>query len=350
MPTFDPSSNTFTAVAPSNIAFLKYWGKRDPARQWPANDSISMTLSACKTVTTARRILDNFDSFTIDGVTIKSNSHKEHKIFRQLDRIRTSLNMSGNLEISSENSFPSSCGIASSASGFSALTLASAAALLGTSNWNELGAFGASRGTIAHLARMGSGSAGRSLFGGYVKWTAGDSHEQQDIKQLWPDEHWKLADVIVVISSEPKATSSSEAHKAAWGSRLFGPRLAGISPRAKALEDAINRKDLELLGREIESEALEMHAVCMTGTPPITYLTEKSAEFLAWLRAKRQRGELNAWATIDAGPNLHLICQTQDAPTISKIIQRDWSDLQIIMDETGAGPSLASSQRSSINV
>jgi diphosphomevalonate decarboxylase len=105
-----------------------------------------------------------------------------------------------------------------------------------------------------------------------------------------------------------------------------------------------------LLGREIESEALEMHAVCMTGTPPITYLTEKSAEFLAWLRAKRQRGELNAWATIDAGPNLHLICQKQDATTISKIIQRDWPDLRTIMDETGAGPSLAPSQRSAGNV
>lgn len=350
MATYDPSSTSFTATSPSNIALLKYWGKRDSSLQWPANDSISMTLNACKTVTTAKRSLNNFDSFTMDGVTIKSNSDKNHKIFRQLDRVRSSLNANGYLELSSENSFPSSCGIASSASGFSALTLASTAALLGTANWEELNSLGANRRLLAHLSRMGSGSAGRSVYGGYVKWTAGASPEHQEIGQLWTDEHWKLSDIIVVISADAKATSSSDAHKAAWGSPLFAPRLAGITGRAKVLEDALARKDLELLGREIETEALELHAICMTGTPPITYLSEKTSAFLSWVRSQRQCGLLNAWATIDAGPNLHLICRPQDAPTVCKTIQNEWSGLRLITDETGTGPSIVSTQRSVKNV
>jgi len=350
MTTNAPSSISFTATTPSNIALLKYWGKRDPSLQWPANDSISMTLNVCKTITTARRSLNNFDSFTMDGLTINSNSHKTHKIFRQLDRVRASLNVHGCLELFSENSFPSSCGIASSASGFSALTLASAAALLGTANWEELDTLGASRGVLAHVSRMGSGSAGRSIYGGYVKWTAGTSPEQQEIDQLWTDEHWKLSDIIVVVSSEAKATSSSDAHKAAWGSPLFGPRLSGVNEKAKILEDALARKDLELLGREIETEALELHAICMTGTPPVTYLTEKTSAFLSWLRSQRQRGMINAWATIDAGPNLHLLCRPEDAASVCKNIQKEWPDMRCIMDETGPGPSLISTQRSVKNV
>jgi diphosphomevalonate decarboxylase len=350
MTTYAPSSTSFTATTPSNIALLKYWGKRDLSLQWPANDSISMTLNACKTVTTARRSLNNLDSFTMDGLTINSNCHKDHKIFRQLDRIRSSLNVHGFVELTSENSFPSSCGIASSASGFSALTLASAAALLGTANWEELDTLGANRRVLAHLSRMGSGSAGRSIYGGYVKWTAGASAEQQEIDQLWTDEHWRLSDIIVVISSEAKAISSSDAHKAAWGSPLFGPRLSGVAEKAKILEDALARKDLELLGHEIETEALDMHAICMTGTPPITYLTEKTSAFLSWLRSHRQRGMIHAWATIDAGPNPHLICRPQDAAGVCKAIQQEWPDLHCIMDETGPGPSLISTQRSVKNV
>ena len=341
-----PHALTYTATTPSNIALLKYWGKRDIELQWPANDSISMTLSVCKTTTSAKRSHHHYDSFTFNGRTIQSNTHNDHKVFRQIDRIRKTLNTFAHLDVTSENSFPASCGIASSASGFSALTLACAAALLGTANWAELDALGANRAKLAQLSRMGSGSAGRSVYGGFVKWTAGESADQQTIQQLWTCDHWKLADIIVVISSEAKAVSSSQAHQAAWGSRLFRPRLAAIPARAKILEAAIATKDLELLGREIENEALDMHAVCMTGTPPITYLSEKTTAFVSWLRTERQRGAINAWATIDAGPNLHVICSLDDMDRVSKAINDQWPDFKLIHDATGSGPTLAAGQRS----
>lgn len=340
----DPTQHGFTAVSPSNIAFLKYWGKRDATNQWPANDSISMTLSACKTTTTARRSANNFDSFTLDGVTINSNVHNEHKIFRHLNRVRSAFNMNGNLDVVSQNSFPSSCGIASSASGFSALTIACVAALYQTTRWDEFASVGASRDKLAHLSRLGSGSAGRSMFGGYVKWTAGPSSDEQTIKQLWTETHWDLADVIIILSPDAKEVASSEAHAAAWGSRLFGPRLAGIEMRARMLEEAIKTKDIELLGREIESEALEMHAICMTGSPQITYITETTSSFLSWLRSERGRGRIQAWATIDAGPNVHLICKKEHAQKTAEHVKANWNDAQIILDSTGPGPHMTTSQ------
>lgn len=344
MTEMNPTQRGFTAVSPSNIAFLKYWGKRDVTNQWPANDSISMTLSACKTTTTARRSGNNFDSFTLDGVTINSNANKDHKIFRHLNRVRSTLNMSGNLDIVSQNSFPSSCGIASSASGFSALTLACVAALYQTTTWEDFASFGASRDKLAHLSRLGSGSAGRSMFGGYVKWTAGHSPDKQTISQLWTETHWDLADVIVVLSPGAKEIPSSEAHAAAWGSRLFGPRLAGIDMRAKLLQEAIKNKDVELLGREIESEALEMHAICMTGAPQITYITETTSSFLSWLRTERARGDIQAWATIDAGPNIHLVCKKEHAQKTAEHVKANWKDAQIILDSTGPGPYITTTQ------
>jgi diphosphomevalonate decarboxylase len=336
----DPVHRSFTATSPSNIALVKYWGKRDADLQWPANDSISMTLSACMSVTTARRTTDFYDTFRLGDINLRSDVNKEHKVFRHIQRLRDALNVSGCLEISSKNSFPASCGIASSASGFSALTIAATASLLGSSKWDELSSLGACTNFLTHMARMGSGSAGRSLFGGFVQWTAGASSEEQSVKQLYPIDHWQLADVIVVLSADEKKISSTEAHKAAWGSPLFAPRLAGLPDRIKSVNNAISGKDIELLGREIESEALEMHAVCMTGTPQINYLSEKTVSFFAWLRTERQRGRIPAWATIDAGPNLHLICLKDDAAKVAQLIEKEWPGTTIIMDKTGSGPTV----------
>ena len=339
----DPSLIAFTAVAPSNIAFVKYWGKRDSELQWPANDSLSMTLSACKTTTTARRSRKVFDTFTFQNRTITSAEQSNHKIFRHISRIRETFGRKDSLDIVSENSFPSDCGIASSASGFCALTLSCAAALFGTETWEELAAYGATRTRLSHLARLGSGSAGRSTHGGFVQWSAGDTASDQRIEQRWPSQHWNLADIIVVLSSAPKSIPSSVAHRSTWTSPLFQPRLAGIATRMRLITMAIQNKDLESLGREIEMEALEMHAICMTATPAVNYFSEKTSGFLAWLRTERTHGRMPAWATIDAGPNIHLICRDVDADGIMNIIKRTWKDVHLIRDQVGSGPTISSS-------
>lgn len=350
MTTQQPSSAAFTASAPSNIAFVKYWGKRDAELQWPANDSLSMTLSNCKTTTTARKSPQGFDSFSFKNLTITSDQHPDHKVFRHISRIKSKLNRNDHLSITSDNSFPSDCGIASSASGFCALTLSCAAALLDTDNWDDLAAYGSTRAQLSHMARLGSGSACRSIYGGYVKWAAGDSASEQRVQQSWSHEHWALADIIVVLSSAPKAVSSSVAHQAAWASPLFQPRLAGIPSRMQIITNAIHNKDLESLGREIENEALEMHAICMTGAPVINYFSEKTSAFLSWLRAERTCGRLPAWATVDAGPNVHLICRQLDAEDVIRFVKKNWPDVQLIKDQVGSGPTITRAPRGGLDV
>jgi diphosphomevalonate decarboxylase len=335
-----PTSRAFTAVAPSNIALVKYWGKRDEAAQWPANDSLSMTLSESRTITTARRSSGGFDSFTMAGQMILSHENGDHKIFRHLNRLRESLNVTGRLEIISENTFPTGCGIASSASGFAALTLASAAALTGESAWDALATRGASRAALANWARMGSGSAGRSLLGGFTRWNAGENPDSQTINNEFSSDHWDLADVIVVLSSAEKHTSSTEAHRAAWGSPLFAARLAGIPDRLKLVTQAIRERDLAVLGREIETDAMEMHAVAMSGSPAINYFSEDTARFTAWTREQRRAGRLPAWFTIDAGPNVHLICRQSDASDIAATVRKEWKNAKLIMDRVGKGPTI----------
>lgn len=336
----EPNFQSFTAIAPSNIALLKYWGKRDAAMQWPANDSLSMTLSTCKTITTATATNEGHDTFMFEGQSITSKTHPDHKIFRHIELVRKACGASRHITASSRNTFPSDCGIASSASGFAALTLASASAFLQTTKWDELSTKGLRRETLAHLARMGSGSAGRSLWGGLVLWTAGTSASEQRIEQIWSAEHWQLCDVIVVLSSTPKSMKSSDAHQAAWASPLYAPRLAAIPERFNRINRALADHNLENLGQEIEQEALDMHAVCMTGSPQVQYLTKASLDFLVWLRTERRFGRLPAWATIDAGPNIHLICLKRDCDNVVRAVQNSDFNCRVIVDHIGCGPSL----------
>ena len=330
----------WTAVAPSNIAFVKYWGKRDPASQWPANDSISMTLSQCRTTTTARPTSENFDVFVFGGKVIDSKSNSGHKIFRHLEMLRKDLNRESKLHICSENSFPSDCGIASSASGFAALTLSAAAALTGHGNWQDLSVVGITPERLAHWARRGSGSAGRSMFGGIVRWSAGASASEQTITQITSPSHWELSDVIVVLSDQEKPTSSSEAHLAAWGSPLFSTRIAGIPERIERVTRAILHHDIQMLGDQIECEALEMHAIAMTGQPPVNYLLQETINFTSWVRKERQRGSLPAWFTIDAGANVHMICETRDVDAVQRHIRKAFPTARLIIDQIGQGPKL----------
>jgi diphosphomevalonate decarboxylase len=336
---------SFTASAPSNIAFIKYWGKRDPELQWPANDSLSMTLKESRTITTARLSPQTYDTFSFEGRTLNSSQHPDHKIFRHLDRMRALTGISARLDIESQNTFPTGCGIASSASGFAALTIASAAALTGEDSLDGLATRGLGRSVLADCARQGSGSAGRSLFDGFVAWTAGKQPSEQKITREHPVNHWELADVIVVLSDLEKSVSSSQAHLAAWASPLFSPRLSGLSERLTNVRLALQNKDLRLLGSLIETDALEMHAVAMTGEPRVCYLSSDSQNFITWVRDERLAGRLDAWFTIDAGPNVHLICAADDASRISQHIKKHWPRAKVISDRVGSGPTLCRGTR-----
>jgi diphosphomevalonate decarboxylase len=321
--------------APSNIAFLKYWGKSDAELQWPAGDSLSMTLKNAKTTT---RIADAPE----DRIFYNERLTKDLKISSALQFLRKETGYGDPLQIDTSNSFPSSCGIASSASGMAALTIAFLAKATESRSFDELELHGYSKSRISHLARRCSGSAGRSLYGGYVEWLKGNDPSSQEINPLFTETPWHLHDLILIVSQEKKSTSSSKAHQSAASSPLFSTRLAALPERLNAIKEAIRSQNINLLGPILESEALEMHAIIMTATPSIQYLLPTSTALLCWIREQRYKGRFKAWFTIDAGPNIHLICERDEVSKVYSALQLDHPGLSVIRDELGSGPIIKS--------
>jgi len=335
-------SPVFVASAPSNIALLKYWGKSDPARQWPANSSFSMTLDKARTTTRAQLAQD--DEIWFAGKQLPLSDPKASRIVKHLDLLRAHCGSRAKLSIATENTFPAGCGIASSASGFAALTLACLSALTGESVISDDPQRPDQMSELAQLAHMGSGSAGRSLWGGWVAWMRGTSPDSQSFVPLAPAHHMLLQDLIVIFSSSEKTVSSSEGHKTASTSPLWAPRQAGLENRFSAMLAALKNIDLEKLGDLAEAEALEMHSVMLSSSPPACYLAPSTSDFLAWVRRARARGDLPAWFTLDAGPNVHLLCAPEDRDTVLAHIRREYcglhGELNILVDQTGLGPRL----------
>ncbi len=335
------TQGTATATVPSNIALLKYWGKSDENHQIPANDSLSMTLKNAVTTTSAT-VLPNAmgDRFELNGEERDLHAPANSKILKHLSVLREHLHglETPYLSIESQNHFPTGCGIASSASGFGALTLAAVGAWTQAHSIEELAQHGLSLQRLAHLARLGSGSAGRSFWGGYVHWEKVD--EACSLSPMFSADYWPLADIIMIISKEEKKISSSAGHRSAWTSPLFRPRLSGIPAKLNALKLFIRDRQFTALGALIEQEALDMHAVMLSSTPPAKYIDEQTGELLAWVREQRQLGKLPAYFTLDAGPNIHLICEVQNAAAVTAYLAKHLPHVTLLADETGTGPTL----------
>lgn len=324
-------------TSPSNIAFVKYWGKKDSQWQWPANPSLSMTLSNSKTETSAK-IIDAKS----DIIEFTNGLGKTDKGLKHLEWLRTQFPDFKNkkLHIKTHNTFPTACGIASSASGMSALTLAALSSWTQQFTLKDLAKIGLDQTKLAQLSRMGSGSAGRSLWGGYVAWEPSTNAHQQSIYQAYDEKHWSLSDLIMIVDSTEKKHLSSAAHKSAWSSPLFSVRLTNMDKKLQLAKEAIAEKSIEKLGEIIEQDALEMHSVMMTSSPSSNYFTEKTIEIISTIRALRNKGDLEAWFTIDAGPNVHVICESKNKVQILKSLNMYFPNLNILEDHVGQGPTL----------
>ncbi len=330
----------YQAKVASNIAFIKYWGKESEALQWPANDSISMTLDALHTLTKVSQSEDSDHVFIFNGKETGRDSKQGGKAFRHLDFLKEKYAFKGALKIESENSFPTGCGIASSASGLAALTLASISAWTQSASFEELEQKGFTKELLSNLSRMGSGSAGRSIFGGYVKWNKSSCAEDQFINKEVEEDSWELCDSVVLFSSLEKAVGSTEAHRAAWTSPLFAPRLASLSDRMKLVTDGLNEKNMEKLGEAIEAEALEMHAVIMSATPSVHYFGRETGEFLADMRKARKEHGLPMYFTIDAGPNVHVIYPKSHKKEVRAWLASKINENNLLHDSVGRGAEL----------
>lgn len=290
-----------TAIAPANIALIKYWGKRDAALNLPLNDSISLNLSAAATTTTVEFVDQLADEMRINGQDI-SGAELE-KISRHLDLIAAKLGVErARARMSSSNSFPTASGIASSASGFAALTAAAVSALGHELPEKEL----------SILARRGSGSACRSIPDGFVKWNRGHADNDSFAYSLYPANYWAIRDVVAIFGQEKKKVSSSAGHEIAATSPLLPCRVRFVERSIGEIEQSLADRDFTKFGTILESDGLNMHAVMLTSRPAIMYWQPETVALMHQVYDWRRSG-LEAYFTIDAGPNVHVICQEKDA-------------------------------------
>ncbi|MGL4650120.1 MAG: diphosphomevalonate decarboxylase [Caldilineaceae bacterium] len=319
-----------TVRAGSNIAFIKYWGVLDAEINIPLSNSISMTLADAYTTTTVQWLPESAlasDEITLDGKLLDTAAAE--RLVRHLDRLRALAGVGHRARIASANNFPMASGIASSASGFAALTVAGCAALEMDLDATRLSA----------IARRGSGSASRSLFGGFVEWEQGDDDATSVARQLAPAAHWPLVDIVAVVSSAAKSVSSERGHTFATDSPLNAGRIAGLACSLGEVRDAIAQRDIRLLGPIIERDALAMHAVMMTGTYSLLYWQPGTIEVMHAARRWRSEDHLPVYFTIDAGPNVHLICEADHADAVVARLHDEVQSLeQVIVSRPGPGP------------
>jgi len=296
--------HTATCNAFSNIAMIKYWGNRDDALRLPANGSISMNLGGLFTRTTVTFSPDiPADRAEVDGKPMTGPGLA--RISGHLDHIRKLAGVWMRAEVKSASNFPAGAGIASSASAFAALSLAGVTALGLTLSERELSA----------LARLGSGSASRSIPGGFVEWYPGTTHADSYAETIVPADHWALTDLIAIVSRAHKATGSTEGHSIAASSPLQAARVASAPTRLDICRKAILERDFEALADVVELDSNMMHAVMMTGTPSLMYWQPPTLAVMARVRELRAAG-YGVCFTIDAGANVHCLCAPGEAERV----------------------------------
>ncbi len=310
------------ATAHSNIALVKYWGKRDgadPALNLPAVGSLSMTLDELRSVTELHA--DTADRFVLDDVMLTGKPAT--KVFAHLDLMwRRSGWPSARppCRVVSTNHLPTAAGLASSASGFAALTVAAAGAFglattLGDANDPV-------RGVLSALARQGSGSAARSLWGGFVRLDAGSDDQGRDCiaRPIQPRDHWPLKLLVVHTARGAKAIASTGGMESSRLTSPYYPAWVETSPAdLDAAEQALAQRQLALLGEVMEHSCFKMHACMLATRPPLVYWNGTSLEVIRAVWLARERG-LAGWVTSDAGPHVKVLCDAGQATELARVL------------------------------
>lgn len=334
-----PSSFVSTWKSPANIAFVKYWGKK--GHQLPANPSLSMTLSQCTTTTkTTFSPVDSLSvSLKLDGQADKKFAEKIKSYLQSLSQELPSI-AKLSIEIETSNTFPHGTGIASSASGLSAFALTLADYLKNLKPDEDESLFYK---RASYLARLASGSACRSLYGGYSAWGDSELPQSTDKYAIPFQVHSDLTllnDDVLVISSEEKKVSSSAGH-GRMGEHFFAQaRFNQARANFSRCVSALKAGDIDELGLILEAEALSLHALMLTSPEAYTLLKPNTLAAMEKIWSFRKETKLPLFFTLDAGPNLHLIYPEQFKNKISPFIHSELKQFaeSIIQDRTGEGP------------
>ncbi|WP_390409666.1 diphosphomevalonate decarboxylase [Lacticaseibacillus jixiensis] len=288
---------TITARAHTNIALIKYWGKKDPQLMLPYTDSVSLTLADFYTDTTV-----GFDaSLTADVFSLNGQVQPAGKVSRFMDQVRKQAGIAAFAKISSNNHVPTAAGLASSASAYAALALAASRAA----------GLQLAPQALSRLARRGSGSATRSIYGGLAIWHRGVD-DATSYAQALPATPLALAMVVVMISKAAKSVSSRALMANTVATSPYYPAWVSHNQEAAGqMVAALAAGDMAQVGHLTEQSSMQMHAAILASDPAFTYWQPETLQAWAIVRQLRQSG-LPAYATMDAGPNVKVLT-TQEA-------------------------------------
>ena len=319
-----------TAKAHSNIALIKYWGKQDEGLRLPMNGSVAIALNEAYTLTTVE-----FDvKYPEDEVELLGEGFEEDekdKVKKHLDRVRKLAGIAIKARVVSKNNFPKAAGMASSASGFGALSAAAAAAAGQKLTERELSV----------LARNGSGSASRSIPGGVSVWYTGDKDEESYAERIDFPEDWKIKILLVMAedTSVKKVSTTEGMAMTKATSPYYAMAVEEAEKNIMRLKQAMVGGDWRGFGKVVEDECYRLHSLCMTTRPNLLYWRGVTVDVFQAIYGLREEG-IEAFFTVDAGPHVHIIVKDQDVEKVTEKLANVGGIKKVIECGVGPGASL----------
>jgi len=334
-----------TCEATANIAVIKYWGKRDDKLILPNNSNLSFTMDEqLKTRTTVMfspKLKE--DEFWLNGKKMDLKEKEIAERMQQLDVIRKKAGIQDKALIVSVNCFPTAAGFASSAAGLAALAVAASKAAGLNLSGSEL----------SILARLGSGSASRSVLGGFVEWKKGENPDGSDCiaVQIAPASHWpELRNIIAVVDAGKKKISSRAGMKQTIATSVLYPaRLGYVENAVEEMKKVVLAKDFPKFGEITMRESSNLHSVMLDTWPPIMYLNDISKEIIYAVHdLNNAEGKIIAAYTFDAGPNAHIYTTVENLAKVQKMLKGIKGVQKTMICKVGEGPKILENEKDAL--
>jgi diphosphomevalonate decarboxylase len=311
------------AVANSNVALVKYWGKADEGAMHPAAPSLSVTLDSLSTAASIELFEDSHDD-RVEGLPPPAAA----KVRGFLSSFRARFGVRARARVEVASNFPVAAGLASSASTFAALA----------KGLSEAAGLQLENGALAELARMGSGSACRSVYGGFVEWRPEGGRSV--VEPIAPKEHWRLRVLVAVTSERPKAIGSSAGmRRTAATSPYYRSWIESGAADLAEVRAGVLERSLSRVGPAAERNCLRMHAAAMAAVPPLVYWEPATLAVMRRVWELRERG-VEAYFSIDAGPQVKVLCEDGSAGAVESAIAAVPGVLRVLAAEPGDGPRI----------
>lgn len=320
------NATTYTARAHTNIALIKYWGKKDEDLILPMNSSLSLTLDHFYTETSV-----TFDEKLSDDLFFLDNQKQDvSNVSTFLDIVRKKANIQSKAQVYSTNYVPSTAGLASSASAYAALALAA----------SKAAGLELDKPSLSRLARRGSGSACRSIYGGLVEWQAGFDDETSFAYPIKMPNNFEICMIALIISTNHKKISSRMGMKRVVETSPYYSNWVESSKKdLLAIKKALAENDFKTFGEISEENAMKMHALNMSAHPHFSYLEPDSIKAMKIVEGLRLQG-ISCYYTLDAGPNVKVICLKKDVSSIVNIFSNSFGHEKVLVASSGPAAHL----------